>query len=192
MSALRYNNSLDLSALVNRSTLRTQVRVGWKQMDHNLVWQNQILNEFQKLELELAKIKPQTINIGGDQVEVPVSTAENAQLKSIKESIDQNLNVLKVMINGSIDPQELAMLSSEGITPLVTTSEYQKKIIDLCIKGLSNVANEMMTLGLIANSVSYREQHSTEDGFAKPRCLNPGATQTQSVGGVRRVLEGCQ
>ncbi|MFN7263175.1 MAG: hypothetical protein ACK5UJ_05150, partial [Pseudobdellovibrionaceae bacterium] len=114
MSALRYNNSLDLSALVNRSTLRTQVRVGWRQMDHNLVWQNQILNEF------------------------------------------------------------------------------QKKFIDLCSKGLPNVANKMMTLGLIANSVSYREQHSTDDGFAKPRCLNPGATQTQSVGGVRRMLEGCQ
>jgi len=161
-------------------------------MDHNLVWQNQILNEFRKLEIELAKIKPQTINKNGEQIEVPVSTAENAQLKSIKESIDQNLNVLKVMLNGTIDPQEMAMLSSGGITPLVNTTEYQKKIIDLCLKGLSSIANEMMTLGLIANSVSYREQHNTEDGYAKPRCINAGATQTQTVGGVRRVLEGCQ
>ncbi|MFN7825976.1 MAG: hypothetical protein ACK5P6_11515 [Pseudobdellovibrionaceae bacterium] len=71
-------------------------------------------------------------------------------------------------------------------------NEFQKKFIDLCNKGLSNVANKMMTLGLIANSVSYRVQYSTDDGFAKPRSLNPGATQTQSVGGVRRMLEGCQ
>ncbi|MCE3009602.1 MAG: hypothetical protein LW875_03195 [Proteobacteria bacterium] len=204
MSALRFNNSLDFSALVTRTTLKTQARAvnrttlrtpvtfAWKSMDHNLVWQNQILNEFRKLEIELAKIKPQTINKNGEQIEVPVSTAENAQLKSIKESIDQNLNVLKVMLNGTIDPQEMAMLSSGGITPLVNTTEYQKKIIDLCLKGLSSIANEMMTLGLIANSVSYREQHNTEDGYAKPRCINAGATQTQTVGGVRRVLEGCQ
>ncbi|MFN7453939.1 MAG: hypothetical protein ACK5RO_04695 [Pseudobdellovibrionaceae bacterium] len=204
MSALRYNNSLDFSALVNRTALKTQVRgvnranvskpvrLGWKQMDNNLVWQNQILNEFKKLEIELAKIKPQTINKNGEQIEVPVSAAENAQLRSIKENIDQNLNVLKVILNGTIEPQEMAMLSSQGFAPLVSTTEYQKKIIDLCLKGLSNIANEMMTLGLIANSVSYREQHNTEDGFAKPRCINAGATKTQTVGGVRRVLEGCQ
>ncbi len=141
----------------------------------NFAWQNILLNHFNELAEILKKIKVQKITaFDGVAEDLPISSITNQQIKDKLKAISTSIE--------EIEKNELA-----------TLKPTQAAVAKICLKQLEKNFQEAANLGVIANTVSYRERSA--DGNSQPynpRCeLKTPLALAGGVQAVQRAAAGC-
>ena len=175
MTILLQNSNLDV-----RTVLQTQ---GFDTTDvpqapgiqsFNFAWQNILLNEIIDYRNLLRQIKPVQIRLSsGEQLSAISSQITNAQIQEQQQKIQETLKAVT------------QVLSAAGLTP------EQQKTADLCLKNMDSVVQELTTIAMIANSVSYRELVDGGGKLAKARCSMPKGIGRGVQFVQRAAAEGC-
>ncbi len=140
----------------------------------NFKWQSDLVAKFDSLTGFLKKIKVQKVTrYNGKKDDLPLSSLTNKELtdhlKLVKELVEQ------------IEKTEFA-----GLDPSRT------KIAHDCLAGIARNFQELTTLGMIANTVSYREKVLASGETYNPRCeLKTPVSKWNGIQAVQQAAMGC-
>lgn len=173
MTILRQNNNLDLRRVLQTQGFdTTDVPQASASQSYNFAWQNTLLTQLAEYTNLLRQIKPQKIRLSsGKEITAVSSQITNAQFQEQQQKIQETLKVLNEVIG------------------TLGFSAEQQKTAKICLKNMDAVVQELTTMAMVANSVSYHEL-TTGGQMAKARCSN-----AQGIGKgmqfVQRAAEGC-
>ncbi len=186
-SLLKQNSNLQFSLYMTMQ--KADVPGKLKHTDgRNFNWQNLILRDLEDLRKTIRKIQPlQVAKADGSTKTVTKTSVSNSELMQKAEALKEKLEAAKAVF--------LSNNADETATLNLNYSDYQIKVINACIEGLSATIGEFINIGMMANSVSYVERHDG-NGFANPRCLPQQKGQSAPKAGgvqfVQQALGGCE
>lgn len=156
----------------------------------NLNFQDLVIRNFRQIEhllkqLKVVRAKHKTTQ---EAKEITLSTVTNQQFKDAKVNLDQTLNIVAGLMG--VQMSQIETDSENNTEQIVQLSPYQKALAQFLLSALQKQAEEMVNLGQIANSVSYREQHGTGE-YANLRCSLERNGQGNGLSRMSRFIESC-
>jgi hypothetical protein len=158
----------------HKTTKIGNIEFGGKQFH----WQIKFMEDMEKMAYSLKKIKVQKIPVyTGKKEDLPVSTLTTSELEEYSQLLTQRTAEIALFLKSS-----------------VKLNNYQNAVAAVCLQGLSNLNEELKTIGLVVNSASYRERHDIPGGFASPRCesLIAGNHKMGGTASLEAVVAGCR
>lgn len=188
-SLLKQNSLLNFSTYMKIQHLQVNSKFQHPE-NQNLTWQNEIMRGLFDLERLIAKIQPHEFKTSNGSMRKATKTSiSNSQIKNAVDRLNALVDQVKtgqfgIPVNRGETSFEKNLFSENDPGNPQNFSDFQKKIIDKCFKGLEANITQIITLGMIANSVSYVEVHD-EKGFTKPRCTDPSPDASSTGKGLK-------